>query len=476
MVCSTKQELRNQNKDRKTISRLTACGFSKKDAEKFIEKYGSSVAHDLVYKFAMEPYTVAKKIGSKVRTSKGLAKYFLNNDLSDESIAKAIGSSVEKVKTTKTKDKSVRVETPKTTITKKTTTKTEIAKELSDDASSAKADAFDNRVDAKSNKTTKTPVTVKPLLTVQVDNSYEVIAGEDGDVSIEDLLRAGVTQEDIQKVFEETPELAFNIGESPSNNLIIEKSKNKNNGKAKGLCGAGVQEVADSISGNPTSKALHSVTPRFALKEGIPSNAGSGYYARLENSGSYISLVMPNKACVNTTGVSDSKKYTYILNNRHTPKQKKAIDEMLDFTNQLPKGVIITWDNHVITDRNGNKKPLKARGSTGKGIQYGHVCIKTASPDDSDARKYKCDGKQENPHYTGWYGENIHICYNVDCEVPEEFAKMILAKTEERLGRPLDNKTIEKNQAKWDKTHKKSTSNKKTTSSKNKAVGKRKSR
>lgn len=363
-----------------------------------IEKYGEH-AFSLYTKVCEAPANVVSITDGKFRNSRECLLYIAQNDIPDDKIASLLGVSVEDI------------------------------------TNGRKSSLFDKRVDA--------------------NETYKLIAGDVASVSIEQLLRAGVTQEDFQIVFEKDNELAFNIGESPSNNRIIEKSKYKNNGRAMGKCGTGTKAVIDSIPGNPTAKALRLSTPKSATEEGMAAGGGSGYYARLESSGQYVVLDMPNKAYVDTTEIPDNQKYKYILNNRRTEDNKNNIEEMLEFTNQLPKGVILTWDNHVV-NLYGKKKPLDVKsGATGQGIEFGHVCMKTTSPKD-DKQEYKCDGKQTNPHHVGWYGENIHMCYNIDCQVPKEYAKMIIAQAQERLGYELDAEIIKQNQATYDKKYKKS--------------------
>lgn len=272
----------------------------------------------------------------------------------------------------------------------------------------------------------------------QIDNTYTTICNGQNkpSTSVESLLAAGVTPEDFQAVFEQDKTLAFNIGNSPSNNAFVDAAKNKNLGSAQGKCGIGTQAVCDSIPGNPTARALHTQTPRYALDEGIAAGGASGYYARLEQSGKYITLKMDNKAFVDTTNVSN--KYTYIMQNRLTEQNKKNIQQMKEFTDQLPRGTIITWDNHTTKASNGSVSPLQVPQKTpGQGIQYGHVTVKITDPHQG-TQYYKCDGLQENPHATGWYGKNIHMCYNIDCQVPADYAKLLIAQAQERTGQCLD--------------------------------------
>lgn len=302
----------------------------------------------------------------------------------------------------------------------------------------------------------KTPVEIEQGITeykeeqarlAQINDTYKTVCnGEEAkSTSIESLLAAGVTMEDFQAVFEKDETLAFNMGNSASTNAIVNAAKNINNGRATGYCGAGTQEVTDSIRGNPTSRALHSNTPQYALDQGIPSDGASGYYARLEQSGNYIVLTKPNEACVDTTNVRNDKKRDYIINNRNSAANKAAIERMCDFTDQLPRGTIITWDNHTSTDSKGNITPIEG----GNGITYGHVAYKITNPDDKD-QAYKCDGVQKNPHTAGWYGKNIHMCYNIDSEVPAEYAKKLIEQAQERTGQCLD---VEENRKNYEASH-----------------------
>ena len=264
--------------------------------------------------------------------------------------------------------------------------------------------------------------------------TYQTICGgtAKSSVSVETLLAAGVKPEDFQAAFEQDETLAFNIGKSPSNNAIVNAAAHTNNGKATGNCGVGTKQVCDTIPGNSTSRALKTTTPAYALAEGIPADGASGYYARLEQSGNYVVLTKPNEACVDTTNIPNAKKRDHIIKNRHSKKNMEAIDRMCDFTDQLPRGTIITWDNHTIVE-NEKVKPLGG----GNGITYGHVCIKTEDPS-AKGKKYKCDGQQQNPHYAGWYGKNIRMCYNIDSQIPAEYAELLIAQAQARTGQCLN--------------------------------------
>ncbi len=492
-----KESMQSQNYDRqKAWVQIATTGFyTKEDIDRLYEKYGPYVpdlirtAQSTPSKFG-DPNSYYNAISSKECLDNLLKKDFTPKQIGDI-LGKPEGEIRDNI--TRYKQSQATSRTPQSTSTTtrsqtksamrtqsqqaQQTQRTQQSQTQTPKQESRSATKTSLRQQSQqASKTTDTPAAMAEKTYQQICN-----AQDDSSVSIETLLAAGVTPEDFQAVFEKDQTLAFNMGNSPLNNAIVDAAKNQGIGEDNkgggGNCGLGVKAACDTVPNNPISRALYQSTPQSAIDQGIPSSGASGYYARLEASGECIVLTTPNKAYVDISGQRGNNQAlsTYIKTTLTYSPYRSAQQEMKDFTDQLPRGTIITWDNHVVTDKNGKKKPLEV----GHGMQYGHVCIKATDPGPMTIQKYKCDITQYNPHATGWYGENIHMCYNIDCQVPKEYALQLIEQAQERTGQCLDveaNKRVyeESKRAKEQVQSRSSTSSKAKTTSKTKTSSKKK--
>ena len=69
--------------------------------DKMIEKYGIDIAYDLALKSMMEPTKLMANTDGKWRNSRKSICYFIEEDVSDEKIAKITGRSLDEVKSLK---------------------------------------------------------------------------------------------------------------------------------------------------------------------------------------------------------------------------------------------------------------------------------------------------------------------------------------------------------------------------------------
>jgi hypothetical protein len=73
--------------------------------DSMVEKYGVDVAYDLALKSMTEPYNVCQGVGTNFMSSNKCINYFLNNEVSDEVIARVTGREVASTDHVKSGDK-----------------------------------------------------------------------------------------------------------------------------------------------------------------------------------------------------------------------------------------------------------------------------------------------------------------------------------------------------------------------------------
>lgn len=91
-----KKHLTDDQKFSRMENWLLRMGHSKDTAQKLTEKYGM-YAYDLMKKAMLQPYTLKLNNGKPIGRTDATIDYLLNNELSAETIAKNVGTSVEKV-------------------------------------------------------------------------------------------------------------------------------------------------------------------------------------------------------------------------------------------------------------------------------------------------------------------------------------------------------------------------------------------
>ncbi len=266
----------------------------------------------------------------------------------------------------------------------------------------------------------------------QVDQTYQEICGgkPKSKVSVNDLLAAGVTQEDIQAVFGNNPEMLSQIGGGPTcralaasaNDVETRYKKNPKTGKTEaqtGRCKAGVDDIytnarrkydlpSDSIH---TKEALRAMDQdRRAHPYQKESRGGCNVDEGLLASGDYIEIKVKNTAYLK-------------------PGSSRENREMNDLISGVQPGITISVDS--IEDR--KKKQAGTAGGT-----YGHTAVKR-----SKGKDWSCDFEQGSINFSR-YGEYIHVCVPKDAEIPEEYAKLLIAQAQERTGQCLN---VKENQA-----------------------------
>ena len=90
----TQEEINKENRMNRWVNNGS---IESQNAKLLIEKYGVEVAHDLVLKSLTSPSEVCQGVGTNFMSSKKCINYFLNNEISDEIVAKVIGRDVTEV-------------------------------------------------------------------------------------------------------------------------------------------------------------------------------------------------------------------------------------------------------------------------------------------------------------------------------------------------------------------------------------------
>ena len=245
-------------------------------------------------------------------------------------------------------------------------------------------------------------------------------------ITIEELLAAGVTAEDIQALADKEPTLAYNIKDGPTMSKIAEAAftfaKNNPGAKALGNCGTGLRNNVASKVGGIYQSALASQATY------LPSGIGSGgctYWRRLEQSGQFITITRPNTA--------------YVPEDKLTSADKRNLEQikiMNNYTDLLPAGVTICWDNQIVNGKPRSTNLPGAKNNHAGGLQDGHTGAKASPPGTPSI--HVNDGIQHNPHYAGWYGKYMHISYPIDALVSAEWAEKLIQQAQERTHQCLD--------------------------------------
>ena len=100
MFTYTKEDIKKETKMHKWFVNRNI-KLDTKLIDTMIEKYGIDIAYDLALKSMMEPAKLMKNTDGKWRNSRKSICYFIDEDISDEKIAKITGRSLDEVKALK---------------------------------------------------------------------------------------------------------------------------------------------------------------------------------------------------------------------------------------------------------------------------------------------------------------------------------------------------------------------------------------
>ena len=253
----------------------------------------------------------------------------------------------------------------------------------------------------------------------QIDQTYQEICGGKAKdkVSIDDLLAAGVTEQDIQALYEKDHSLLGAIGGGTTCQRLT-ASANKKKSTSQGNCKTGVDEI-HRRAGLETD-SLHTVQAQRAIqldKIQHPAQGNSGGGCNVDEgllaSGDYVEIKVKNTAYLKTKGGKEDR-------------------EMNELFNTCQPGITMTVDS--VPDR--TTKQAQTQG----GI-YGHTAVKR-----SVGEPWACDFRQKSINFAR-YGEYAHACFPKDAEVPAEYAKLLIKQAQERTGQCLNVKENQENYA-----------------------------
>lgn len=384
-------ELRNQSIDKKTISRLLSLGFDRSDADKFIEKYGSSVANELSLKVALEPYPLANKLDLTEKRSRSIAKYLLEADVSDEVIAEIVGCSEVKIKSTKVKDKAVREETVVPVVEKtlqpnlvnrKNYKKGRIglydATAVGDSTYVSLNDRLDFSLCEFDN-----PEDVQRHVNTQVSAEIaQLHEDHPGEFTLADLEKMGITLEDIAKVMKPEDMAHFHAGLMGVRFAQIMK-KVEQEMPGSGSCLAGVQTGNRRLFAEFGDKFNYSPDQR---------HCGS------------------NSACYSHQALAKEGYYVFRFDN----KTGKDANPILGL---LPAGATVNFD----------KNPSAGTG-------HGHICVADEYVQSGTGHFYSDTKQTEATIVSGIrggsgrdvYGDSFYVSFLPDTTISDELLKKIL--------------------------------------------------
>lgn len=252
----------------------------------------------------------------------------------------------------------------------------------------------------------------------KVDEAYsQACGGDDKDkISIQDLMKqANVKGEDFQAVCNDCPELLGEIGGGKSCEALakaadVVKTKYVDGKAQTGMCKSGVDAIhRKAVSFGLPKDSLHTAASVKAIddyRKKRPyqgaSNGGCNIYAGLESSNDYVTVAVKNEAYCKSKGCTEDKKMNSVLL-------------------QCQPGVTVTID--AVEDRNISQ----AKTAGGK---WGHTVVR-ANKTKTLGRPWACDFEQGDINFSR-YGEYAHICFPKDAYVSKDYAKMIIAKAQER--------------------------------------------
>lgn len=465
---AVKQEMSQDAKLAKTKILLSRAGVDvDKTMKKLVDTYGLN-AYDIVVSSMVRPSAVMQSLGEKPTTSKKTIEYIANSKVPPAKLAKALGKSETEIKqntayrgtklqgVSKVQQKneakrqktenSIQRKYPRkdindimtlspvsTRVTKPIVEKprgTSPQKPVRQTAKKqAKSPAKQKSASPKSTPVVKgiTPIyafnfpdnkNAQTLPWMQqkqktpeekAQSDYEKIRGAHmaEDVSIADLMKNGVTQEDIQAVFRKNPETIEAIKAGPTGKNLAKRAAGVK-GNCAGNCLSGVQTIHSGITTDSDTKradkdVLSGQNPDWPAKvTGSPYNSACNTYKVLEKSGQYLTLTYPNKAYGKTESSAENQ-------------------AMKDFNKKIPMGTTVCTDNNIPDGYRGRVDGL------GLSAIHGHVWV-------IDTKGNSCsDGVQpDGPNFTR-YGKNMHISIPKDCTVTKDFALEILKQKNARL-------------------------------------------
>lgn len=391
---------------------------SQKAIDTLIQKYGEN-AYSVISNSLARPYEVAQVTGQKGRiTSKTTLKYFCENEIPTDKLAKSLGKSkseIEKAmpaKTAQAQKEPAKKETKVSAPKKNKETKV-LKVDERQDRLVAKTQQRKLKIDPiwKSIQQPKLEDWAKPIgkRKETPEEVYKKVCGNQskGDPSLEDLMKkANVTRADLQAVLAEEKSLDAKAKMIKSmtpgkRNRLMANEADKTEGACHGNCLSGVQRMEEGVA------AKEGVEPRIGkydpewnkyTKNGDENGACHAHYV-YDSHGDHVTVSVPNLACNKRDGSPEN-------------------EQMKAFNRQLPAGTIAST---------ANKEDEALRGTANLSAKFGHIWVK-------DNKGNSCsDGVQpDGPKDYNRYGDKMYVTLSKDVSVPKELALRLIAKAQER--------------------------------------------
>lgn len=435
MTRTAKEDMKLDAKKASVCKRLVrelhiSASESKKIVDGLIAKYGDN-AFEVINASMVRPYDALAALGEKGRSSRRTLKFFLEKDLTNDQLVKALGK--DKVKT-----------------------KAKLGKEMQDDAKRAKTGQKDlpqdlasrqQKLDKKTQTKGTTAKTPKPKAKA-TETGYKPYAWEEnaignfglneelmpvwtdqklsadkkaeeaynkaatgkisGDITFDELAKAtGVTKADLQtlinqqKTIEGKGKLIASINPGRTRQAFAHQA-DRTRGACHGDCLSGVQRMAVGVYGSDAKSPINGM--RKEWKTDVPrakgDNANSACNAHIlfDKCANGLTVTVPNLAYGERAG-------------------SKGNTRMKAFNRDLPSGTVAS------TSHKRNAKGYAPNQSA----LHGHIWVK-------DNKGNSCsDGVQKDgPKDFNAYGPEVYVTLFEDDYIPKELALDLIKQAQQR--------------------------------------------
>lgn len=428
MTRTAKEEMKQDAKTASVCRRLVkelhiSASESKKIVDGLIAKYGDN-AYEVINASMVRPYDALAALGEKGRSSRRTLKFFLEKDLTNEQLVKALGK--DKVKTKAKLGKEMKDDAAKAKSAKKdlpqnmasrqqkldTKTKTKETKVRAATKSNIGTEfgfASAGNKDAAS-KSWKYPAWRPQTPEEKALETYEKISANNytGALTFDELAeKAGVTKADLQallnkkRTLDAKGELIASIVPGRTRDAFAKEAEEVE-GKCGGKCLTGVQEMAVGVYGSDEASPINGARKEWKTDvekaKGDNANSACNAHVLFDAQGGGITLTVPNLAFGQRAGSKQDK-------------QMKA------FNDKLPGGTIAS------TAHNRNSKGY----APNKSALHGHIWVK-------DNHGNSCsDGVQKNgPKDFNAYGSKVYVTLFKDDYFPKDLALQLIQQAQQR--------------------------------------------
>ncbi len=240
----------------------------------------------------------------------------------------------------------------------------------------------------------------------------------DGKINIKDLMElAGVKVEDMQAVVNQNKDILTKLEPGQISNKLA-RAADRVHGSLSQNCLLGVQHIFANAGYGNYLDGSNGLWPQ-KIGNG-PYNSACNTDKTLENTGSFITLSVENKAC-------------------DTSKQSLENKEMRDFCKELPAGTIVICDNKLPDQIEGKSYKSLVRQYGSGGPVHGHVAVK------DNRGVFKSDGVEPLGPNFARYGEKVSFSIPLDTSVSKDIACQFIKQAQIRKHKELEANNTTKN-------------------------------